>query len=150
MSEPACDRSDEPVHVLPVRIYFEDTDAAGIVYHANYLKYAERARTEFIRTLGIENGALKDGLGIAFAVRQCSADFLAPARLDDLLEVHSWVTEVRGASMSALQKIRRANSDLVELRIRLACVKVAGGPARIPAPVRVVLEKLSNGKGIRK
>lgn len=122
----------EGPHVYPIRVYYEDTDAAGIVYYANYLKFAERARTELMRTLGFEHRRLMEGDGIQFAVRRCEADYRKPARLDDLVEVHSSILAVRGASFEAAQVIRRGGDDLVRLRLKLACLNRAGRPARLP------------------
>ncbi|MCC2664562.1 MAG: ybgC, partial [Geminicoccaceae bacterium] len=87
------------VHRLPLRVYYEDTDAAGIVYHAAYLEFAERARTEMLRCLGLDHGGLRDRFGLAFAVRRCVIDYLAPARLDDLLIVSTRLLRRGGASL---------------------------------------------------
>lgn len=130
-------------HVFPVRVYYEDTDAGGVVYYANYLRFAERARTEMLRAQGIGSSRLMAEKGIAIAVRHCRADFLKPAVLDDLLEVHTRITEVRGASLRGLQAIRRAGEDLARLDIKLACISLSGGPARLPDDLRSVLNKLS-------
>lgn len=129
------------VHIFPVRVYYEDTDAGGVVYYANYLKFAERARTDLLRFFGIEQSQLP----VVFVVRRCDADFRRPAHLDDLLEVHSWVTEVKGASLDVEQRVRRDGEDLVRLSVRVACVDLnAGGrPARIPADVRTLLDNLA-------
>lgn len=130
--------------VYPVRVYYEDTDSAGIVYYANYLRFAERARTEMTRALGLEQGRLGQEQGLFFVVRRCYADFLAPARLDDLLHVASHVTALRGASIEMLQRVRRGSVDLVRLDVRLACVNREGRPVRIPEEVqgafRVIFE----------
>ncbi len=131
-------------HVLPIRVYYEDTDAAGIVYYANYLKFAERARTELLRLAGINQSALISDQGVAFAVRQCSADFLKPARLDDALEVHTRVLQIRGASVEMEQCIRRVGVDLVKVGVKLACMSGFDRPSRIPAPVRAVLVNFVN------
>lgn len=131
-----------PAHVFPLRVYYEDTDAGGIVYYANYLKFAERARTEMLREIGVESSRLIDGEGIAFAVRHCTADFLKPARLDDSLEVHTRLLEVGGASLVADQRIVRRTEELVRLRLRLACVNRSDRPARLPAGVRASLKQL--------
>ena len=119
------------VHVFSMRVYYEDTDAAGIVYYANYLKFAERARTEMLRALGTNQSRLSAEDGIAFAVRQCIADFLKPARLDDRLEVHTRVTEVGEAG------------ELVHLGVRLACTNTSGRPARLPKALRASLQDLT-------
>lgn len=126
--------------VHPVRVYYEDTDSAGIVYYANYLRFAERARTEMTRALGIEQGKLGQELGLYFVVRHCHADFLAPARLDDVLEIATRITSLRGASMEMVQTVRRQARDLVRLHVRLACINGAGKPARIPEDVYGVFQ----------
>lgn len=141
---------DGTCHVFPARVYYEDTDAAGIVYYANYLKFAERARTEMMRCLGTEHRSLMREAGIAFAVRSCSADYLAPARLDDPLIVRTKIRELRGASMRAVQTVARRDSDggetlLVEMEIRLACMDGNLRPARLPALVRRSLGDLITG-----
>ena len=132
------------IHVFPLRVYFEDTDAAGIVYYANYLKYAERARTELLRDLGVEHAEYVRGQGIAFAVRHCSADYMKPARLDDQLEVHTRILQVGGASLRAEQEVRNADWELVRLGVRLACTTLAGRPARMPKDLRESLAGLCN------
>src|SRR5690349_2633990 len=86
-------------HYFPVRVYYEDTDAGGLVFHANYLLYAERARTELLRLGGVEHRRLAAELGVFFAIRRCEIDYRAPARLDDALEVETKITDIRGASM---------------------------------------------------
>lgn len=130
-------------HSFPIRVYFEDTDAGGIVYHANYLNFAERARTEFVRELGVSQAGLlaKDG-GYAFAVRHIGADFRAPARLDDMLRVESTLTEVGGASLKVRQIIKRLDdgADLVRLDVRLGFISLRGKPARIPAGIKSAFE----------
>lgn len=131
-------------HVFPVRVYYEDTDAGGIVYYANYLKFAERARTELLRMTGINQSELISGEGVAFAVRQCSADFLKPARLDDVLEVHTRVIGVKGATVAMAQSIKRDGVDMVNVGVRLACLSGFTRPCRIPASVRAVLENFLN------
>ena len=130
------------VHVFPVRVYYEDTDAGGIVYYANYLKFAERARTELLRRTGWQQSELLRDRGIGFTVRSCRADYLAPARLDDLLEVHSTVNEVLGASMRLSQQVRRGDRLLCDLRFRIAAMNREGRPARIPKDVRRALALL--------
>ena len=132
----------ESTHIYPVRVYYEDTDTAGIVYYANYLKFAERARTELLRLLGFEQRDLLDRFGVGFAVRQCEIDFRLPARLDDLLEIHSRMLEVRGASLRAEQIVQRDGIDLVRMRVRVACMAHSGQPARIPGPVLARLKPL--------
>ncbi len=131
------DKSGTETHVHPVRIYYEDTDAGGIVYYANYLKFAERARTEMLRANGIENGLLMQTDRVAFAVRECHADYRKPAKLDDLLEIRTRVEEVAGASMRMRQDVLRDNEVLVSISVRLACMDIDNGtPKRLPAIVR--------------
>ena len=128
--------SDRGIHVFPVRVYYEDTDAAGIVYYVNYLKFAERARTEMLRLLGKEQQEMLDRDGLGFAVRSCTVDYLAPARLDDALEVQTSLLEVGGASMRVRQTVVRDGRTLADMRLRLAFIDRAGRPARLPADIR--------------
>ncbi len=134
MTEVSHDAQDaaQATHVFLLRVYYEDTDSGGVVYYANYLKYAERARTEMLRAAGIEHGALKEGDGMVFAVRRCEVDFLKPARLDDPLEIHTGNLQFEAAGLWADQKVRRGKDDLARLKIRLACVGPAGRPVRLP------------------
>ncbi len=126
-------------HVLPLRIYYEDTDSGGMVYYANYLKFAERARTEMLRLAGFDHGAISDRFGLAFVVRDCTVSYKSPARLDDLLEVRSCFLEVGGASLTAEQLICRETTELARLDVRLACMTGGGRPSRIPEPLREAL-----------
>ncbi|TVR96711.1 MAG: tol-pal system-associated acyl-CoA thioesterase [Rhodospirillales bacterium] len=128
------------VHVLPVRIYYEDTDAGGIVYFSNYLKFAERARTEMMRHMGVVHPEMIKDHGRAFAVRRCEADYLRPARLDDLVEVHSHLLGVRAASLALAQDVRLAGDALVRTRFTLACMSNEGRAVRIPEALRAALE----------
>lgn len=132
----------ERAHVYPLRVYYEDTDAGGVVYYANYLKFAERARTEMMRSLGFESSTLQDEHGMALAVRRVEADYIAPAKLDDALEVHTSVVDVKGASLIGCQVVRRGNEDLVRFTIKLACMSLSGGAARMPEPLRAAFESL--------
>jgi acyl-CoA thioester hydrolase len=127
-------------HRLPLRIYYEDTDAGGIVYYARYLQYAERARTEILRLAGIEQSELRRRHDVMFAVRRCTVDYRKPAHLDDLIEVRSRLTGLRGAKLSAEQGIWRASEELVRLAVEIAAVRGDGRPTRIPAPVCAALE----------
>ena len=119
-------------HRLTVRVYYEDTDAVGVVYHANYLRFAERARTEMLRCLGLEHGALSARLGLAFTVRRCAVDYLAPARLDDRLEVRTGLTRLGGASLDLEQRIVRDERLLVRMDVRLALISSALRAVRLP------------------
>jgi len=131
----------EAAHRFIMRVYYEDTDAAGIVYYANYLKFAERARTEMLRQLGFEQAALRGETGRVFAVRHCSADYLMPARLDDELLVTTRLTALGGASLAVAQEIACGERVLVRLTLRLACLDPAGRPARLPPALRAALAR---------
>jgi len=119
-------------HRLAVRVYCEDTDAVGVVYHASYLRFAERARTETLRCLGLEHGSLSARLGLAFTVRRCVVDYLAPARLDDRLEVRTGLTRLGGASLDLEQRILRDERLLVRMDVRLALISPALRAVRLP------------------
>lgn len=123
-------------HVTPVRVYYEDTDAGGIVYYANYLKFAERGRTEFLREISGGHYARMLDEGFGFVVRRCTIDYSRPARLDDMLEVRSRLLGLGAASLTAEQIVRRDGEDLVRMVVDLACVVADGRPARIPRPLR--------------
>jgi len=127
------------VHWWPIRVYYEDTDAGGIVYYANYLKFAERARTEMMRELGTSHSEMIEAEEASFAVARCEVDYLKSARLDDLLQVRTRIVEVGGATLDALQVVRRDEDDVARLRIRLACLNRDGRARRIPASVRAAL-----------
>lgn len=123
---------------FPVRVYYEDTDAGGVVYHANYLRFAERARTEFLRAIGIEQREMRETDGLGFVVRRCTIDFRASAYLDDALDVITRITGIRGAALEAVQEIFRQGEDapLVVMDLVIACVNARGRPARLPRKVR--------------
>src|SRR5215475_7078290 len=130
-------------HEMAVRVYYEDTDFTGIVYHANYLRFMERGRTNYLRLLGAEHRALfseveAEAPGFAFVVRAMTIDFLKPARMDDLLEVETEPEDVRGASMTLRQKIKRGEDVLVEAHVRVAFVS-AGRARPIPKPLRLAM-----------
>jgi acyl-CoA thioester hydrolase len=128
------DLPSDPLFRWPVRIYYEDTDAGGMVYHANYLKFMERARTEYLRTLGIELDALERDHRIIFAVRSISVDYRKPARLNELLDVTVAIEEVRAASILFGQAVRRDGGELIcEGRVRVASISAdAFRPVAIP------------------
>ncbi len=135
------------VHVYPVRVYFEDTDVGGVVYYANYLKFAERARTEMLRLIGFPHGEMMERDGRAFAVRRCEADYIQPARFDDSLEVHTDNIDMEAASLWLDQRVKRDGNDLAVLRVRLACIGQNGKPARLPARLRTALMALVGATG---
>lgn len=129
----------KPAHVWPIRVYYEDTDAAGIVYYANYLKFAERARTELLRAVGIDHSWMRDATGLAFAVRDCTVDYQAPARLDDALEVHTRLLEISGAAIRAEQIVMRDRDVLARITLRIVCLRADGRPARLPENIRAAM-----------
>jgi acyl-CoA thioester hydrolase len=128
-------------HSLSVRVYYEDVDLAGIVYYANYLKFIERGRSEWIRALGIDQAALKEATGGAFAVRRLSAEYLAPARFDDLLEVATQLTVGSGARLILEQKVRRDGRLLFSATVTLAFLSSEGRALRLPEAVARVLPR---------
>lgn len=128
-------------HAFPVRVYYEDTDFSGVVYHASYLRFMERGRTEMLRARGIEQGAVLAGdkaERFGFAVRAMTVDFRRPARMDDLLTVETEVVEIGGASMELAQRVKRGDETLISATVRIACV-ADGKPCRIPAAIRASL-----------
>jgi acyl-CoA thioester hydrolase len=120
-------------HRLPIRVYYEDTDAGGIVYHAQYLCFAERARTEFLRTLGTDHVRLLAEHGGVFAVRRAMVEFNRPARLDDQLVVETRVTTASGARLKLRQDIKKGAQPLVSIDIELAFISPDLRPLRLPA-----------------
>ena len=130
-------------HVMPVRVYYEDTDFSGVVYHANYLRFMERGRTNYLRLIGVDHRALfeaaqKEAPGFAFVVRSMRIEFLGPARMDDVLDVVTETEEVKGASVTLYQRILRGPDLLLEAHVRVAFV--SGGRARpIPKPLRLAM-----------
>jgi acyl-CoA thioester hydrolase len=127
------------VHSMELRVYYEDTDAAGIVYYANYLKFAERGRTEMMRELGFAHSEIAKEIGTLFTVRRCSIDYRAPARLDDALSVQTRVVEIGGATLLLDQQIRRDEEILVQIDMLVACVGREGRARRVPAGLRAAL-----------
>lgn len=147
MIEPPMGRCRDGVHIFAARVYYEDTDAGGVVYHTSYLRLAERARTEMMRSMGFSHGLLFDRYNVLFALRRCTADFRLPARLDDALEVQTRVMKVAGASFEGLQVILRDDLPLVQVETTLACLQPNGRPARLPDEVRRALKDLCITKG---
>lgn len=118
------------------RIYWEDTDAGGVVYYANYLKFAERARTEMLRALGIKQSELLEKEGIAFVVRHAEIDLMKPARLDDVVEIFTRTKKILGASIEMEQKIFIGKTELAAVHVRIACVDKNFKPARLPKKIK--------------
>ncbi len=121
---------------FPIRVYYEDTDAGGVVYYANYLKYAERARTEVLREIGIEQSALRAEHQLLFVVRSVDMELKKPAYLDDEVTVDTHIWRVSGASLEMMQSIRRGEEVLVEVSVKIACITTDFHPARIPGEIR--------------
>ncbi|TAM11343.1 MAG: tol-pal system-associated acyl-CoA thioesterase [Nevskiaceae bacterium] len=123
---------------IPVRVYYEDTDASGVVYHAAYLRYFERARTEWVRSLGLSQQALMQEFGVAFTVSALSVEYLRPARLDDLLQVDAAVDNIRRASLEFVQTVvREDGAVLARAHAHVACVSTARfRPCGLPAGLR--------------
>ena len=127
-------------HQLPVRVYFEDTDAGGVVYHASYVRFCERGRTDFLRLLGVEARQLISGEAsnepAAFVVRRMSLEFLRPARMDDLLVIETRVKELGGASVTLVQTVMKDGVKVFEAEVTVVLVSVAGKPLRLSEAVR--------------
>jgi acyl-CoA thioester hydrolase len=126
-----------PFHELAVRVYYEDTDFSGRVYHASYLRFMERGRTEWLRALGYEHGVLAGDQGVVFAVRRLEIDYFAPAAIDDLLRVETRVVAVRGAALDFAQTVSRGDKILAAAKILVAALR-DGRPMRIPPELRAL------------
>ncbi|MBL8640550.1 MAG: tol-pal system-associated acyl-CoA thioesterase [Alphaproteobacteria bacterium] len=128
-------------HDFPVRVYYDDTDAGGVVYHANYLKFTERARTEYLRALGFENSKIRDDYGIIIVVKNIEAEYFSPARLDDFLVVQTRVLSVKNTSFVMKQDIYRGEGQIFGMTAVLVCVNAAGRPTKIPDAVKLSFVK---------
>lgn len=138
--EPSAGRFEGRVHALPVRIYYEDTDFSGIVYHANYLRYFERGRSDFLRLAGIHHTELLAGAeALAFAVNKIAMEFLKPARIDDALTVETEFQTMRGPRIFIAQKVERAGEILVKAEVQVCCISLTGRPRKPPT---LLLERL--------
>ena len=127
-------------HEHPVRVYYEDTDLAGIVYYANYLKFIERGRSEWIRVCGVDQMALRSTQGVVFAVRRIEADYLRPAHFGEDLTVITRLAALTGARIQLEQEVRRGADTLFTANITLVCLSADGHAARIPAEIRALLQ----------
>ena len=138
MVEPSgLGRFDGKVHILPIRIYYEDTDLSGVVYHANYLRYMERGRTEFFRLAGVTKMAmLDDAEPAAWTLRSASLEFFKPARLEDQIEIRTTCPLLTGARMQADQKIYSGDMLLAHGKVEACIMTMSGKPRRIPQAVR--------------
>ena len=126
----------------PVRVYWEDTDAGGVVYYANYLKFMERARSEWLRALGFEQDELRDEAGVVFVVRRVEVDYLSPGRFNDQIDVEVSLHEIGRASFSVKQTLTRGPTRLVSAQVMLVCVDASSfKPVKIPAPILQALNQ---------
>ena len=126
-------------HNFPIRVYYEDTDMAGIVYYANYLKFIERARSDWVRALGIDQTEMRVAEGLVFAVKRVEAEYHQPARFDDKLDVRTVIRAVTGARLVLEQAVWRGENLLFSAIVTVVCVSDSGQPARLPANIRRVL-----------
>jgi acyl-CoA thioester hydrolase len=134
--------SHVPPNALWVRVYYEDTDFSGRVYHASYLRFLERGRTEWLRGRGFAHRDMAERSGLVFAVRSLQIEYLAPAMMDDLLTVETSVAAVRGASIQFQQRVLRGDKELVTAAVLVAAIR-DGRPARIPDDLRCLLQASS-------
>ncbi len=140
MSVPGLGRFEGKIHILPLRVYYEDTDLSGMVYHANYLRFMERARTEFFRLAGVTKMAdLDSEEPTAWAIREARVRYHRPARVDDALTVKTALIAISGARIAANQKITAGDTLLVEARIEACIVTLTGRPRRLPDSLRALL-----------
>jgi acyl-CoA thioester hydrolase len=130
---PSAGRIEAGLHLLPVRIYYEDTDFSGLVYHANYLRYFERGRSDFLRLLGVPHAELKEGPSpTAFAVVRIALDFIKPARIDDALTVETRYLALMGPRILAAQALKRGSELLVRAEVQACCIGLTGAPKKPP------------------
>lgn len=128
--------------IWPVRVYYEDTDAGGVVYHSTYLNYCERARTEWLRAIGIEQRNMRAGSGLVFVVRRVTADYFLGAELDDALEVHTAIDRIGAASIHFAQRIMRGAEQVFTAQVTIACVDWnVRRAARIPDDIKSLIER---------
>ncbi|MCP5036624.1 MAG: tol-pal system-associated acyl-CoA thioesterase [Rhodobacteraceae bacterium] len=125
------------MHIFPIRVYYEDTDMAGIVYYANYLRYIERARSHWVREVGVDQNAMR-AAGVVFVVRRVEADYLVPARFEDDLVVETSIMKLTGVRMVFLQRVMKDGAPLFEALVTVACLNDAGRVVRLPAEIEVL------------
>ena len=125
-------------HEATFRVYYEDTDMAGVVYYANYLKFIERARSDALREAGVDQRAMREA-GLVFVVTRLEADYVSPARYDDVITVTTETAEVKGASAALSQVVRRGEETLFRSLVRFACMTTGGRPVRMPATTKAAL-----------
>ena len=140
---PMSGKLTDGVHVYAVRVYYEDTDAAGIVYYANYLRFAERARTELLRDIGAAHEQMKVRHDIEFVVKNCAADYLQPAFLDDPLYIRTTRSDIKGSSVTLRQAVGRGSQELVVMQVKIAARdRKTGRATRIPSDVKAAFKQL--------
>ena len=140
--KPTSGHFEGHTHVLPIRVYYEDTDFSGVVYHAKYLHFLERGRSEFLRAAGVRHqGMLKTAEPLVWVVRHIALDYLKPARVDDELTVRSTPKELSGARMQVEQGVWRGDELLVKANVEACVITLDGKPRRIPGDLRKQLEK---------
>lgn len=133
--------TDKPApFVFPIRVYYEDTDAGGIVYHANYIKFAERGRTEWLRATGFDHDHIMKEFGLLLVVKHMDIDFKMPAKLDNLLEVHTFIENIGNTSIAMKQDIVRDHKIVACLQVTIVAVNAQGRPERIPPQLRQIFE----------
>ncbi|WP_298936651.1 tol-pal system-associated acyl-CoA thioesterase [uncultured Ruegeria sp.] len=125
-------------HTYPVRVYYEDTDMGGVVYHANYLRYIERARSDWVRKLGNDQNAMREE-GVVWVVRRVEADYLAPAKFEDELVVETDVVSLSGVRLTMSQSVRRGETEIFRATVTAVCINRAGKPIRLPAEIRALM-----------
>lgn len=125
------------MHEFPVRVYYEDTDMGGIVYHANYLRFIERARSDWVRGIGVDQNAMR-AAGLIYVVRRIEADYLAPARFDEELLITTSLKQMTPARMILSQEVTRGGTPLFRADVTIVCITTAGKPARLPAEIRAL------------
>lgn len=135
-------KPSEPKHSVSYRVYYEDTDAGGVTYHASYIRFAERARTEMLRTLGYAQKQMREKDGVLFVVRFLEAEYLKPAHLDDMLHIESCVESMSRTSMILVQKVYRVKELLCAMRVVIICVSQSMKPVRIPPMLKTKLESM--------
>lgn len=133
-------------HRWPIRVYYEDTDLAGIVYYANYLRFIERARSEMVRAAGVDQRAMK-AAGVVFAVRRVEAEYLSPARYDDMLEVRTTLAALKGASFDMVQEVWRDDAVLFRAAVSIVVLTEQGRATRLPADIRARIAGLAADAG---
>ena len=125
-------------HVFPIRVYYEDTDMGGVVYHANYLRFIERARSDWVRNLGNDQNAMRDQ-GIVWVVRRIEADYLSPAKFDDELIVETEMVSISGVRLTMAQHVRRGETEIFRATVTAVCINSEGKPIRLPAEIRALM-----------